>query len=252
MRLRLAALLIVLGAIGLFWWRAELFTVAKPGEAPRALVRTAGTAAAPAAFDVSLPLVPVGVARLTPGGRPLLVHYWAPWERHGRAQVLALDSLVRTLPQGSVRVSIVCFDPFPSVARYVGRLRLRVPVLLDLKRDLQAVLPCPSVPYTWLLDRRGRVVAAQPGEVEWLAPATRALLESVDQGAAADSAAAVKTTRPRRVSPGPHERLEAQARAVSASRRANQRARIACPPNSTALKNTSDASVLRKNGSAAV
>jgi hypothetical protein len=185
-RPRLAALLLVLGAIGLFWWRAELFTVAKPGEAPRALTRTGAGNPRPAPFDVSLPLVPVGVARLTPGGRPLLVHYWAPWERHGRAQVVSLDSLVRTLPEGGVRVAVVCFDPFPSVARYVGRLRLHVPVMLDLRRDLQAVLPCPSVPYTWLLDQRGRVVAAQPGEVEWLAPATRALLESVSAGIVAD------------------------------------------------------------------
>ena len=237
MRPRLAALLLVLGAIGLVWWRAELFTVAKPGDAPRALARTGPGVNRPAAFDVSLPLVPVGVARLTPGGRPLLVHYWAPWERHGRAQVLGLDSLVRSLPGDGVRVAVVCFDPFPSVARYVGRLRLRVPVMLDLRRDLQAVLPCPSVPYTWLLDERGRVVAAQPGEVQWLAPATRALLESVSTGTAADSAAASRpeTTRPRRELPGPREHLAAQARAVSASGRPNQRASSACPPKSAAL-----------------
>jgi len=228
-RPRLAALLLVLGAIGLFWWRAELFTVAKPGEAPRALARTGAGDPRPPAFDVSLPLVPVGVARLTPGGRPLLVHYWAPWERHGRAQVVALDSLVRTLPEGGVRVAVVCFDPFPSVARYVGRLRLHVPVMLDLRRDLQAALPCPSVPYTWLLDQRGRVVAAQPGEVEWLAPATRALIESVGAGAVADSLAAAPDLK------APRERPDVQARAVSASGRTNQRASSACPPNSAAL-----------------
>jgi hypothetical protein len=159
----------------------------------------------------------VGVARLTPGGRPLLVHYWAPWERHGRAQVLELDSLARTLPADGVRVAVVCFDPFPSVARYVARLRLKVPVMLDLRRDLQAVLPCPSVPYTWLLDAQGRIVAAQPGEVEWLSPATRALLLGKDAGIEADSASKL------------------QARAVSAAGRPNQRASSAWPPNSAAL-----------------
>jgi len=223
MRPRIAALLLVLGAIGLFWWRAELFTVAKPGDAPRALARVgsgggAGFGAAiPAAFDVSLPLVPVGVARLTPGDRPLLVHYWAPWERHGRAQVLALDSLARTLPEGGVRVAVVCFDPFPSVARYVGRLRLHVAVMLDLRRELQAALPCPSVPYTWLLDARGRVVAAQPGEVEWLAPATRRLLLDPD-AVAADSASAsrVETQLPRPEQPGSRTSQRVQARTVAA------------------------------------
>ena len=234
MRPRLAALLLVLGAIGLLWWRAELFTVAKPGDAPRALARAGPAGEYPSAtltaFDVSLPLVPVGVARHPPGGRPLLVHYWAPWERHGRAHVLALDSLARTLPANGVRVDVVCFDPFPSVARYVARLRLHVPVMLDLRRDLQARLPCPSVPYTWLLDARGRVVAAQSGEVEWLAPATRALLLSVGERATADSAAASRLEAPRA-----DPRGGLQARAVSTLGRANQRLRSAWPPKSAAL-----------------
>src|SRR5206468_3351477 len=102
---------------------------------------------------------PIGVARLTPGREAMLVHYWAPWQRNSRAQVTMLDSLVRTLPAGGVQVAVVCFDPFPSVARYAARLHLRVPIMLDLRRAMQAALPCPSIPYTWLLDCRGRVIA---------------------------------------------------------------------------------------------
>ena len=224
MRLRLAAVLLVLGVVGLVWWRAELFTVSRPGVAPRALARGSdgGAQGARAAFDVSLPLVPIGVARLTPGNRALLVHYWAPWERHARAQVMALDSLVRTLPAGRLRVAVVCFDPFPSVARYVARLRVRLPVMLDLKRELQAVLPCPSLPYTWLLDARGRVVAAQPGEVDWLAGSTRALLLEASEGTASDSAAVFvpERVKPRRSPPpGLHRASGGQARAVSTSLR---------------------------------
>src|SRR5712692_4510382 len=115
MRLRLAGLLLTLGVLGLVLWRAELFTVSRPGDRPLPLARIAREPLA--AFDVSLPVVPIGVERLTPGAGALLVHYWAPWERHSRVQVTELDSLVRTLPPGSVRVAVVCFDPFPSVAR---------------------------------------------------------------------------------------------------------------------------------------
>ncbi|MEQ1833195.1 MAG: hypothetical protein ABL977_09075 [Candidatus Eisenbacteria bacterium] len=179
-RLRLAALLLVLGILGLLVWRAELFTVAKPGDAPRPLARSGHLA--PPEFDVSLPMVPVGVARLTPGDGALLVHYWAPWERHSRAQITALDSLMRVLPEGTVRLAVVTFDPFPSVARYLGRLRVHTPVMLDLRRDLQRALPCPSMPYTWLLDERGHVLVSQAGEVDWLSPATRALLMSAPHG----------------------------------------------------------------------
>lgn len=174
MRLRLAALLLALGALGLVFWRSELFTVSKPGEGMRPLAPAA--AGERRSFSVSLPQVPVGAAHIASGEDAWLVHYWAPWERHGRAQALALDSLSRSLPPDGPRIVVVCFDPFPSVARFVARLRLRVPVALDHHRALQAALPCPSIPYTWLVAADGTVLVEQPGEVDWFSPRTRELL----------------------------------------------------------------------------
>ena len=235
MRLRLAGLLLTLGVLGLVLWRAELFTVSRPGERPLPLARIASEPLP--AFDVSLPVVPIGVQRLTPGDGALLIHYWAPWERHSREQVQSLDSLVRTLPPGTVSVAVVCFDPFPSVARYAARLHLTVPVLLDLRRSLQAALPCPSIPYTWLLDARGRVIARQPGEVDWRSPQTRALLLESARTRAADSTSATSAApRPRRRErSAPVGTAMAQARTACARGRMNQRASNAYPPNNAAL-----------------
>ncbi len=186
MRLRLAALLLALGALGLVFWRSELFTVSRPGERARPL--SAATARTRRSFAVSLPQVPVGAAHIASGEHAWLVHYWAPWERHGRAQALAIDSLARSLPPGAPRIVVVCFDPFPSVARFVARLRLRVPVALDHHRALQAALPCPSIPYTWLVAADGTVLVEQAGEVDWFAPQTRAVLLAASR-AGADSLA---------------------------------------------------------------
>ena len=238
MRLRFAGFLLTLGVLGLVLWRAELFTVSRPGDRPLPLARIAPEPLA--AFDVSLPVVPIGVERLTPGSGALLIHYWAPWERNSRVQVQSLDSLVRTLPPGSVRVAVVCFDPFPSVARYAARLHLTVSVLLDLRRALQAALPCPSIPYTWLLDARGRVIARQPGEVDWLAPETRGVLLEAGLSSVADSTAYVDIApdnlRPQRLEPSaPAGAASAQMRTVSARGRTNHRASNAYPPNSAAL-----------------
>jgi hypothetical protein len=160
-------------------WRAELFTVARPGDHPRALAVIDEAVRHAVDFDLALPAVPAGIERVSAGGRVLLVHYWAPWERHSLAQASTLDSLRRDPALGQLRVVLVCFDPFPSVARYVGRNRLRLPVLLDGRRDLAARLPCPSIPYTYVVDEAGRIAVAQPGEVEWLSPATRGALESL-------------------------------------------------------------------------
>jgi hypothetical protein len=92
-----------------------------------------------------------------------------------------------------LRVVVVCFDPFPSVARFVARQRLRLSVLIDSRAALRAVLPCPSVPYTYVLDSAGRLAVAQPGEVDWLAAETRAALSEL----LAEPASPPPTSRPR-------------------------------------------------------
>jgi hypothetical protein len=157
-------------------WRGNLYSVARPGDRPRPLVLERPVTRPPARFDVVLPAVPVGMERLKAGGMVLLVHYWAPWERHAREQASRLDSLRRLPELEPLRAVVVCFDPFPSVARYVARQRLRLPVLLDGQAELRRALPCPSLPYTYVLDRSGRIAVAQAGEVDWWHAGTRGAL----------------------------------------------------------------------------
>lgn len=179
MSLRAAIVAVVVAALAIAVYRAQLFTVSRPGDAPRALVVRASAERPESSFDVVLPQVPVGMAHLRDGSNVLLVHYWAPWERHGATQAALLDSLRREPGLEPLRAVIVCFDPFPSVSRFVARRRLRLPVLLDTERRMRAALPCPSVPYTYVLDRAGRIAVAQPGEVDWFAPGTRAALRTL-------------------------------------------------------------------------
>jgi peroxiredoxin len=179
LRLALAGLLLLVAALAFLAWRSQLFTVSRPGLRPLALEVRAAAARAPVHLDAALVAVPVGMRRLRDGEGVLIIHYWAMWERHGRSQAAALDSLARLKESSGLRAVAVCFDPMPSVARFVGRNRLRLPVLLDGDHRLSRVLPCPSIPYTYVLDRRGRVAVAQAGEVDWLGPRTRATLHDL-------------------------------------------------------------------------
>jgi hypothetical protein len=177
--------LIVLGllALGLAYWRAELIRVDRAQDVARPLVLLPANQRVHVTCDVVLPVVPVGMTRIRTAEQPLLIHYWAPWERHSRTQSAALDSLSRELQGSGVRIVMVAFDPFPSVARYVARQRLRVAVLLDGPGELRARIPCPRVPYTVVLDREGRVAVSQAGEVDWLAPETRRVIEAIEEEA---------------------------------------------------------------------
>lgn len=171
-----AVLLIIITALAV---RSQLWTVAKPGDRPSPLTLLAGGARHPVTLGMTLPAIPFGSQQLASDGGVLLIHYWAPWERGSLEQVKSLDSL-RQLPEfQNLRVVVVCFDPFPSVARYVARQRLRLSVLLDGHGELRSALPCPSVPYTYVLDRNGAVAIEQAGDVDWLAPATRASLSAL-------------------------------------------------------------------------
>ena len=166
----------VLGLVGTLLWRHELFTVQRPGELPRILVAIAETSRRPSPVDAVLPAVPIGMRRVRAGDGVTLIYYWAPWQDSALAQASALDSLRRTPGLEPLRIEVVCFDPFPSVARYIGRHRLALPVLLDLRGELRSALPCPSLPYTYVVDAAGRIAVAQPGRVDWLSAGTRATL----------------------------------------------------------------------------
>ncbi len=190
-RTLVVALLIV--AVAGMAWRSQLWTVARPGDRPEALRLRAGVDRTAVAIDATLPAVPIGMVHLESGRSVLLIHYWAPWEHAGRSQVALLDSL-RQLPEmQGLRVAVVCFDPFPSVARFVARQRLRLNVLIDSRAALRAVLPCPSVPYTYVVDGSGRLAVAQAGEVDWFAAGTRAALAAL----LAEPATPPATPRPR-------------------------------------------------------
>jgi hypothetical protein len=176
---RAAIVAAVLATIVILVYRAQLFTVSRPGDRPHPLALRATADRPRTDFDVVLPQVPVGMAHLRDGEQVLLLHYWAPWERNGAAQAALLDSLRREPELEPLRVVVVCFDPFPSVSRYVARHRLRLPVLLDGERSMRRALPCPSVPYTYVIDRRGRIAVAQAGEVDWFAVGSRAALRTL-------------------------------------------------------------------------
>jgi hypothetical protein len=187
---------IATGTLTVLWlaaWHSQLFTVSRPGEAPRALEIRAVRATV-SGLDVVLPAIPIGMQRVRAGDGALLIHYWAPWERHGLSQAAQLDSLRRSEGMEGVRVVVVCFDPFPSVARFVARNRLRLRVLLDGRHELSRALPCPSIPYTYVIDRAGRLAVDQPGEVDWLSPVTRAALLRL--GGERDSSAVAPPVRP--------------------------------------------------------
>lgn len=160
-------------------WRSQLQHVSDPRSGAHAIMLTPASERERVHLDVILPVVPVGLHHLRADGGALIVQYWAPWIGGSLDQAMQLDSLRRDPAFQDLGIVMVTADPFPSVARYVGRHRLQTPVLLDGQHQLRDVLPCPSLPYAYVLDPSGRVAVAQEGLVAWVSDSTRHALTSL-------------------------------------------------------------------------
>ena len=175
MRRRLLAGVVAIAIV--LAWRQQLQPVTAGPRRP--LVAIAPAARVLAEIDLVLPAVPAGLVHVHPAEAVTVISYWAPWVRGGRDHAHDLDSLRQQAEFGSLHAVLVCFDPMPSVTRYVTRNRLRLSVLLDPSRSLTRRLPCPRIPFTYILDRTGRIAVAQAGTVDWWAPQSRAVLRSL-------------------------------------------------------------------------
>src|SRR5512145_2266360 len=140
MKIRTAVLVALIVVAAATVWHRELIHVSPPGAVPHPLTITATATRTSVSLDVILPAVPVGMYHLTNHAQVQVIHYWAPWQRHSRAQIAALDSLRREPGLERLQVAVVCFDPFPSVTRFVARQRVRLPVLLDGPGQLRRAL----------------------------------------------------------------------------------------------------------------
>jgi len=99
-------------------------------------------------------------------GKPLLINLWATWCGPCLREMPLLDRLAAT---GQTRVVGVAWDDAADVREYVQRRAPKYPVLLAAPTRANATLfgdPSGVLPYTLLVDAKGRVVRQHVGPFE--------------------------------------------------------------------------------------
>lgn len=91
-------------------------------------------------------------------GQLVLLSFWATWCPPCRAEMPSM--------QGR-RV----------VAPFVEERKLTFPVLLDPRGRGQAAYGVGSIPTSFLVDRRGRIVSREVGAIDWSSAAARSVVE---------------------------------------------------------------------------
>ncbi|MEZ4650275.1 MAG: TlpA disulfide reductase family protein [Candidatus Eisenbacteria bacterium] len=106
--------------------------------------------------------------KLVPAAAPAsVVHFWASWCAPCKKELPLLDGLAAELGPRGVKFAAISIDSDPAKARrFVEQQEIHLPVFLDGPDGLAESLALPSIPSTFVVDRRGRVTFATSGSSE--------------------------------------------------------------------------------------
>jgi len=113
-------------------------------------------------------------------GRVVLLNLWATWCPPCVREMPALDRLQAELGGPDFEVVALSIDRAPAlVARFFDDHAITaLKRYIDPKRRAHVAMGATGLPFTALIDRRGRILGRVPGPAEWDGPAARALIAS--------------------------------------------------------------------------
>ena len=102
-------------------------------------------------------------------GQVVVLNFWATWCAPCRVEMPSFESLYRRYRSEGMTVLAVALDKNaePKVKSFVDEYGLSFPVLLDSKGEAERLYPSMTVPFTYVIDRNGRVVARVDGAKNW-------------------------------------------------------------------------------------
>lgn len=113
-------------------------------------------------------------------GEFVVVNFWASWCAPCRRELPLLDQWNAAWTGRGARVIAISIDTDAKKAkRFVDEMKLMLPVMHDGPQGLARTLDIPSVPYTLLLDRDGKVIGEVKGSTESEVVALQRKVESL-------------------------------------------------------------------------
>ena len=102
-------------------------------------------------------------------GQVVVLNFWATWCAPCRVEMPSFEKLYRRYRSEGVAVLAVTLDKNagPKIKSFVDEYELSFPILLDEKGAVERLYPSMTIPFTYVIDREGRVVARVDGAKNW-------------------------------------------------------------------------------------
>jgi peroxiredoxin len=102
-------------------------------------------------------------------GQVVVLNFWATWCVPCRIEMPAFENLYRRYRSQGVTVIGVSLDKGndEKVKKFVEEYQLSFPVLMDSDGEAEKLYPSVSIPFTFVIDKSGRIVARVDGAKNW-------------------------------------------------------------------------------------
>ena len=109
----------------------------------------------------------------------IILNFWATWCAPCLEEMPAFEKLYRRYRSQGLTVIAVSLDKGDTskVAKFVDEHSLTFPVLLDLDGIAERIYPSFTIPFTYVIDKKGRIAARVDGAKNWSSNETFAALD---------------------------------------------------------------------------
>ena len=114
----------------------------------------------------------------------VVLNFWATWCAPCLEEMPAFETLYRRYRSQGLTVIAVSLDKGETskVAKFVDEHSLTFPVLLDLDGIAERIYPSFTIPFTYVIDKKGRIAARVDGAKNWSSNETFAALDILIKG----------------------------------------------------------------------
>ena len=113
-------------------------------------------------------------------GKVVFLNFWATWCESCREEMPSMERLYQEFKgKGLEIVAVNVQEKRPAALAFYRKLQLTYPVVLDSEGEVGLLYGAFGLPVTYLIDRKGTLLARLWGPADWYSPAARNLIKTL-------------------------------------------------------------------------